>query len=78
MEFIGLLIAKVEAIMQKQTFLGGLRNQQCCEQEGKCWVVAVRDIQEYTCGWQVLFLPVLLNLWLFVPKLFQNQADTMF
>lgn len=78
MEFIGFLIAEVEAIMKKYTFFGGLINQQCYEQDGECWVAAMHDIDKYLHGWQVLFLPLLLNPWLFVPKPFQNQVDTMF
>lgn len=58
MELIGFLLTKVEAVMQKQTFGRDLINQQWCEQRGECRVVAMHDMQEYTCGCQVLFLPL--------------------
>lgn len=49
-EFIGFLIAKLEAIMQKKTYycLGELINQQCCKWEGECWVVVVHDRGVYS------------------------------
>jgi len=50
MEFIGFLIAKLEAIMQKKTYycFGGPINQCCFEQEGECWVVVVHDMEVCT------------------------------